>query len=231
MIIFSQPQQVSQNIGLFGGTFNPLHQGHLQVAKDVLQQFQLDKILFIPCAVPPHKNIKPLAKASHRLEMVRLSLVGQSNLTVSDVEIQRKGPSYTCDTLRYFKRNLPAGARLHFLVGLDAFLEIHTWESFSRLFDEAVFIVMNRPGIAATPSIFLKTVLDFAQSRISAAYQLADGKETISHPNKQPIYLASVTPVAMASSQIRQMIQRGESIKPWVTPAVANYIEEKGLYR
>lgn len=225
-----QSRQLPPKIGLFGGTFNPLHKGHLQVAKDVRQQFELDVIHLIPCALPPHKTTGPLAKAAHRLEMINLALADQQGFEVSDIEIQRQGTSYTWDTIQHYKAIIPPATRLYFIVGLDAFIEIHTWKYFSQLFDEVAFIVMGRPGVATEFSAFIKTILEYVQTHICSGYRLGDDNKMLRHTQKQPIYLASVTPVDIASSQIRHMISKGESIEPWVTPPVARYIEKKGLY-
>ena len=218
-------------IGLFGGTFNPMHQGHWQVAQDVLQQFQLDCIHFIPCAVPPHKTAEPITHPSHRLEMVRLAVDDRQGFVVSDVEIQRDGPSYTWDTLQHYQNKFAESAQLFFMVGLDAFLEIHTWKMYQQLFDAVGFIVMSRPGIETPTTSMAETVLDYTQTHISSDYYLGDEKNKLHHATQSTICLAPVTPVPIASSQIRDMVARGESIEPWVTPAVARYIKEKGLYR
>lgn len=224
-------RQTPSKIGLFGGTFNPMHKGHWQVAQDVLHQFQLDSIHFIPCAVPPHKTAAPITPPAHRLEMVRLAVDGQQGFVVSDVEIQRDGPSYTWDTLQHYKNALAKTASLYFMVGLDAFLEIHTWKKHQQLFGAVGFIVMSRPGVQTSTTSLVEMVLDYTQTQISSDYCLGEEKNKLHHPTLSTICLASVTPVAIASSQIRDMVARGESIAPWVTPAVARYIEEKGLYR
>ena len=226
-----QGRQLPSKIGLFGGTFNTMHLGHMQVAQDVLKQFQLDCIHFIPCAMPPHKTAGPITHPVHRLEMVRLAISGQRGFVVSDVEIQRDGPSYTWDTLEHYKSHLAPEAQLFFMVGLDAFLEIHTWKKYLQLFDAVGFIVMSRPGIATTTADMTETVLEYVHTNISPDYQAGDEKNTLHHATKQSICLAAVTPVAIASSQIRKMIAKGESIEPWVTPPVARYIKEKGLFR
>lgn len=224
-------RHTSAKIGLFGGTFNPFHQGHLQVAQDVLQQFLLDTIHFIPCALPPHKATGSLATAAQRLEMVRLAVADRPAFVVSDVEIQRQGPSYTWDTLQYYKSALASDVHLYFMVGLDAFLEIHTWKLYRRLFDEVAFIVMSRPGVTTAEDDIRDTVLGFARELISPDYQRVEGPNMIQHPDKPPIHLASVTPVDIASSQIRHMIRTNEAIAQWVASPVARFIEEKGLYR
>ena len=224
-------KQRHAKVGLFGGTFDPIHSGHQQVAVDILQQFKLDKIHFIPCALQPHKTDGPLASAPNRLDMLKLALHAHPCFEISEVEIRRQGPSYTIDTLSYFAKTQPLGTALHFILGLDAFLEIDAWKSFDKLFDLAIFIVMARPGFGESIGNALRTAVDFARHRISLDYRLDDHGDRLSHPVKNPIYLASVRQINIASSQIRHMIRQGQSIKNWVNPDVANYIEDKGLYR
>ncbi len=218
-------------VGLFGGTFNPIHCGHAQVAKDVLQRYQLASICFIPSALPPHKTGESLATAVERYEMACSALRDEPAFSVSDIEIERSGPSFTIDTLRHFRALQPDEAQLFFIVGLDAFQEIHTWKSFRQLFDLAAFIVMARPhGPMPAPDMKELTV-QFATERISAAYTLSANGDALVHPEKQMIYLAPVRPVDISSSRIREMIRQGQSIRKWVAPTVAAYIEKKGLYR
>lgn len=218
-------------VGLFGGTFNPIHRGHVMVAKEVQQRYRLAAIHFIPSALPPHKTRGILATAADRYRMACMALADEPVFSVSDIEIQRPGTSFTIDTLQHFKTLQPDGLQLFFMVGLDAFLEIHTWKSFRQLFDLAAFIVMARPQ-SPKPDQDMKTLaIQFAKERISDAYALSAGGDALIHPRKQVIYLAPVTPVDISSSRIREMISQGRPIKQWVAPSVADYIEEKGLYR
>jgi nicotinate-nucleotide adenylyltransferase len=220
-----------RRMGLFGGTFNPIHCGHVQVAKDVLHRFKLTAIQFIPSALPPHKTEGFLASAADRYAMACKAIEDEPALKVSDIEIQRSGPSYTIDTLRRFMAVQPHDLNIFFMVGLDAFLEIHTWKAYRQLFDLAAFIVMTRPQ-AVKPDQNMKTlILQFARQRISEAYQLSKEANTLIHPEKQAIYLSPVTPVDISSSRIREMIRTGQSIHRWVVPPVEAYIESKGLYR
>jgi nicotinate-nucleotide adenylyltransferase len=220
-----------RRIGLFGGTFNPIHRGHVQVAKDVLHRYRLNAVQFIPSALPPHKTKGILAPAADRYAMACRALEDEPALKVSDIEIRRSGPSYTIDTLRRFIAVQPHEPHLFFMVGLDAFLEIHTWKSFRQLFELAAFIVMTRPQ-AAKPDQEMKTLtLQFTRERISDAYQPSKEGDRLVHPAKQDIYLAPVTPMDISSSRIREMINRGQSIDQWVAPTVTAYIECKGLYR
>jgi len=218
-------------IGLFGGTFDPIHQGHLQVAEDVLRQYGLERIWIIPCALPPHKTNGVLAAAEDRLTMARIAVADRRTLRVSDIEIQRKGTSYTIDTLRAFSTEFRNGTQLYFLLGVDAFLEMHTWKSYRQLLDFAAFVVMTRPD-STQPSLSLRDViLTYTLRHISDGYAFSEDGSALEHPEKKSIYPASVTPVAIASSRIRDMIRNGQTIRQWIGAGVADYIENKGLYR
>ena len=220
-----------RRIGLFGGTFNPIHSGHVQVARDVLQSYCLTAVEFIPSAVPPHKTEGLLAPAADRYAMACSALMDEPALKVSDIEIRRSGPSYTIDTLRRYMAELPHETDIFFMVGLDAFLEIHTWKSYRQLFELAAFIVMTRPEAAKADQDVKTAALQFARERISDAYALSGEEDRLVHPQMQVIHLASVTPIGISSSRIRDMIHKGRPIDQWVAPSVAAYIESKGLYR
>ena len=221
----------ARRIALFGGTFNPIHRGHLQAALDVLAQFRLDLIYFIPSAVPPHKSRGQLASSRERLEMVNLALAGHARLQGCDVEIQRHGPSYSIDTVRRFKQTAAPDCRLYFMIGLDAFLEIHTWRAFDLLFAETAFIVMSRPGSGQWSPEMRRQVALYVQERIASEYRLDADEKALAHPSLRKVHLTSVTPVDAASSHIRDLLHQGRSIAPWVTPAVAEYIAQRGLYQ
>ena len=115
-------------IGLFGGTFNPVHLAHLRVAEEVREAFNLSRVIFTPAATPPHKTTRTGAR--HRLKMLELAVAGRRGFDVSDIESRRAGPSYSVDTIRQLKRQFDAATRLYFMLGEDAFFEIHTWKSF-----------------------------------------------------------------------------------------------------
>ncbi len=227
----SQKHETPMRMGLFGGTFNPIHRGHELVAREVLKRFTLDRIYFIPCALPPHKMQGPLAPAADRLEMIRRALEETVQLAVSDIEIKRAGPSYTIDTLRSFRAGESAQDRLFFLLGLDAFLEIHTWKAFGQLLDMASLIIMSRPMPGQSQISMRETVKVYARQRLSDEYLPSGDGYVLRHPNKRPLHLARVTPMDIASSHIRAEIKRGGPIDQWVAPAVAQYIDQKGLYR
>jgi nicotinate-nucleotide adenylyltransferase len=214
-------------IGLFGGTFNPIHFGHLRAAQEVLDSFELDKIIFIPSALPPHKQIHHLTNAEDRLEMIRLSVQNCPEFEVSDVELKRPGRSYTVDTIRYFKSAL-SDTKLYFIVGMDAFLEIDAWKFYQDLFSLISFIVMARPG--AGDKIDPHKLEEYLQSRISADYRFSESEMAYIHPEKQPVFGINVSPLDISSSAIRQSICRNKSIRFLVPEAVEHFIKNKGLF-
>ena len=198
---------------------------------DVLEQFKLDRIHFIPCALQPNKANGPLASASDRVTMLQLALRDQPCFETCEFEIQRQGPSYTIDTLIHFAASQPPGTRLHFIIGIDAFLEIDTWKSYSKLFELAAFIVMARPGIGESAGQALRTAADYARQRICSGYQMDSHGNRLLHPVLQSIHLACVSQIDIASTRIRRLIQQRRPIGDWLNKDVVNYIEIKGLYR
>ena len=224
-------QNRSLRIGLFGGTFNPIHRGHLQVALDVRQQLKLDDIYFIPSSLPPHKGTRQLAAARDRLEMVRLAIGDRSGLTPCGLELERKGPSYSIDTVRSIRKRLTDAHQLYFIIGLDAFLEIHTWKAFRQLFEETSLAVMSRPRSGQWTDTTVEEALAYVQRHIASDYRLKREEYSLIHPTKQSIHLLPVTPVDISSSRIRTGIRKGETIDRWVAPPVVRYIQQKGLYQ
>ena len=217
-------------IGVFGGTFDPIHYGHLKTALALVRLRGFSRVIFVPTATPPHK---PGARATgeQRLEMLKLAVRGQPSLDVSDVELHRSGPSYTIDTIEHFKGELDAEGRIYFILGIDAFLEINTWKSFRSLLAQSAVIVMSRPQAGSDADDLASTVAAFAQQRICSDYQWDRSRSALVHPRYQTIHLARIKPVDIASSRIRRMIREGRDIAQWIPPAVAHYIDQKDLYR
>ena len=219
-------------IGLFGGTFNPIHMGHLQAAKDVQRFFALDKIYLIPSALPPHKAPNGVVDAEDRLEMIRLAIPSHPDIQVSDVELKRSGPSYTIDTVVHFKSSLPTENELFLIAGLDAFLEIDTWKSYTELIRLIPLIVMARPGIGNNACILeWKTIEEYLHSTISPDYIFSETRECYLHPEKQPIFRFNGNPRDVSSTEIRTLIKKGASIKDLVPESVEEFIKAKGLYQ
>jgi nicotinate-nucleotide adenylyltransferase len=220
-----------RRIGIFGGTFNPIHLGHVQVVREVKADFDLDKILIIPSALPPHKELDGVADAEDRLEMIRLAFLDDPNFMISDVELKRSGPSYTIDTVRHYKSILSENTDLFLIVGLDAFLEIDTWKSYKDLFLLIPFIVMSRTinGENST-KLEWKSLKNYLQSKISKGYTFSLTQSSFVHDKKQPIFVYNVTPVNISSTSIRRNIREGRSIKQLVPEIIEDFIKTKGLY-
>jgi nicotinate-nucleotide adenylyltransferase len=218
-------------IGLFGGTFNPVHFGHLRAALEVKEGFELDEVYLIPASLPPHKMSAGVADAADRLQMLKLALEGAAGLNLSDVELMRSGPSYTIDTVQHFKRSLPAESRIYLIMGLDAFLELDTWKSYEELLRQIPFIVINRPGAGSdSDGSGWKIMSDYLASRISADYAFSESQRSYRAKSKQPVYAFDVTLLDISSTRIRSLISRGRSIGYLVPQKVADFINSKGLY-
>ena len=222
-------------VGLFGGTFNPIHNGHLQVAKEVKDGFSLDKIIFIPSAIPPHKETEVVANADDRINMLHIALsdnpVYTQSFTISDVELKRSGPSYTIDTVKQYQSKMEDVKRLYLILGVDAFFEINTWKSYPDLFQIIPFIVMSRQkNTTHLDGTNEKMLESFIQTNISSDYQYSSLEKKYSHPDKKPIYFYTVTPIDISATKIRHLIKIGMPVQSMLPPGVDEYIKSKGLY-
>lgn len=215
---------MKRRIGIFGGTFNPIHFGHLRSAEEIAESLDLERVLFIPSSEPPHKRRAEVAEARHRLAMVRLALADNARFRASDVEVRRGGRSYSVDTLRHLQRRHGDGVRFFFFLGLDAFAEIDAWKEFREIFTLADLVVISRPPEIVPPP----------PRRLPAAvrreFRSTTGKRWI-HRSGRPVSFLAVTPLDVSSSRIRHLIGRGQSIRYLVPPAVERYIARHDLYR
>jgi nicotinate-nucleotide adenylyltransferase len=219
------------HIGLFGGTFNPIHRGHLWAASEVIKRFNLDQIFLIPAALPPHKTPGAVANADDRLEMIHLAITDLSGLTVSDVELNRAGPSYTIDTVRHFKNTLADDSRIYLIMGLDAFLEIDTWKSYAELLEQIAFIVMARPNEDCPDAEQGWKILEkYLKSTLSADHEFITARGCYTSESKPPIHIVDIDAMDISSTKIRQKIKTKKTIGDLVPPAVAEFIQLKGLY-
>ena len=191
------------NIGIFGGTFNPPHVGHLIVIEHVRDQLSYDKIIFIPSANPPHKRDLSLAPAAVRFEMTRLATSTNSNYFVSDVEIERSGRSYSIDTLNDLSKIYPK-ARLSLIIGIDNLIEFSSWKSPDEILTKADLIVMSRAG-----------------------YRMEDVKNEFSRFAK----FINVPQIGISGTDIRRRVKLGHSIRYLVPNKVYEYIIQRGLYK
>lgn len=214
-------------LALFGGTFDPVHFGHLRVAQDAASALQLPEVRLIPAQQNVLRD-RPGASAEDRLAMLRLALSSSGdfqNLAVDDCELLRTTPSYTITTLEAFRERFPARP-LIWLIGVDAFLRIQSWHRVNELFDFAHFVVLNRPGFA-TAHVFSPPLASVWQGRATTdAAQLAS--ETHGR-----IYLHTVAPQAISATEIRNKVRDGSSdevLAPLLPAAVLTYIRSHRLY-
>ena len=223
---------MAKKIGIFGGTFNPIHFGHLRAAVEVREGFGLDAVYLIPSASPPHKGHENLAPATARMEMVRRAIGDRDGLRASDIELKRNGPSFTIDTVCAFRKHLPDEAWLYLIMGLDAFLEIETWQSYEDLLHIIPLIVINRPDRQGRlqPSVDHAVATLLEQSALQG-YECTMDTPCFTHCDKQPIFTYNVAALDISATAIRDLIRQHRTIDFLVPETVRDYIDTKGLYR
>lgn len=218
------------HIGIFGGTFNPIHSCHLRIAEQVQSEMKLDQVMFIPTGDPPHKQPTSLAPASHRLAMVQLALEGYSTFTVSDVEVQSPGISYTIDTVTIMKRTYSPDTEWSFILGLDAFLDFPSWKHASELLKLCGFIVCSRPG---TKFCTLASTADLPDLPLSDLEALDAGqihRMDVALPTTKHLTLLSLPPCEASASTIRTDLSQGRSVSRWLPAAIESYIIKHRVY-
>ncbi|MCG8566019.1 MAG: nicotinate-nucleotide adenylyltransferase [Desulfobacterales bacterium] len=211
--------------GLFGGTFNPLHNGHLGIISHVKEEYALDKVFLFPSATPPHKSDLNLAPAIDRLHMVEASIRGMAGIEASDIELRRSGPSFTIDTIREFKSQLAPEDRCFLIMGSDAFFDIPTWKKTREIFMAVPIIVMLR-GEDVDAAVFS----EFIDEHISKGYRWKEEENRFLHARLSPIHICRVPKIAISSTLIRRRIQQGHPISDLVPEAVESLITKKELY-
>jgi nicotinate-nucleotide adenylyltransferase len=218
-------------LGLFGGSFNPIHNGHLGIARQALEKLRLDRILFIPTGDPPHKQDGAMAPAKDRYEMVRLAIAGDPSFAISDIELTRQGKSYSIDTIRELLHRHGATNQLFFLIGLDAFLDFPSWKEPQALLATCRFVVVSRPGQSFQA---LATLPMLGQPDRHALAQLDAGEMAtldLSIPSGLGVICLPLPPCAISASDIRQRVRRGTALVNLLPPPVESYIIHHRLYR
>lgn len=195
-------------VGVLGGTFDPIHYGHLVIAEEARVSLQLSLVIFVPAKNPPHKLAQPHSDAAHRLRMVELAIASNPSFQASDIELSRPGPSYTADTLALLKEQLGPEAELYFIMGMDSLAHILTWHRPARVLALAHLAVARRAGFGADME-----ALESALPGISARTHLLDAPE-----------------IGIASSDLRRRVQEGLPIRYQVPDSVEEYIRRHGLY-
>ena len=209
-----------KRIGMLGGTFDPVHIGHLRGALEVAALLELDELRLTPSARPPHRDT-PSVSAQDRLEMVRSAVQGVSPLTVDDRELLRDKPSYTLDTLESMRAELAADDQLFLLLGWDAFCGLPTWHRWEELLEHCHIVVLQRPDADSESPDAMRNLL--------AARAVSDPK-ALKGPGGHITFVWQ-TPLSVSATQIRQLLASGKSVRFLVPDAVLAYIEAHGLYR
>lgn len=227
----AQPAATPKRLGLFGGSFNPIHNGHIAIARQAHEILALDRTLFIPTGDPPHKRDETLAAAPHRYEMVRLAIAGIPAFELSDIEITRRGKSYSIDTARELQRHYGPATALFFLIGLDAFLDLPNWREPDALLAACSFVVISRPGQSFTALATLPFVRNPSPEKLTALDAGTLNRLDLPLPSGQSIICLALRPSPISASDIRQRIQRGAPVANLLPPTVESYILHKQLYR
>ncbi|SHH20674.1 nicotinate-nucleotide adenylyltransferase [Thermosyntropha lipolytica DSM 11003] len=197
-------------LGIMGGTFDPVHIGHLLAAEWVRSEFNMDKVVFIPAASPPHKDEGDMTPIEHRYRMVELAIQDNPYFEISPVEKERKGKSYTVDTIAYFRERYP-DKDLYFIMGTDSLLSFPTWKKPELLVTLCSFVVVSRPGYV-----------------IPASFWEKEGLLPLLQPK---LYILEMPGMDISSSEIRERIKQGKSVKYLLPREVEEYIYKHSLYR
>ncbi len=210
-------------IGLFGGTLDPIHFGHLRSAEEIREAMGLDEVWFVPAAFPPHKQHENITPFSDRLAMLELATASVEHFKVSPIEMERPGPSYSIDTLRELRKRHGSKIDLFFIIGSDAFLDIETWKDYSHLTDFASLVIMGRRhgDLERTREVI---------SRAFPAYKAQGKKGVYTASARGTIYLNSVTHLAISATDIRRRARIGLSVRFLVPEIVRRYMRENNIY-
>jgi nicotinate-nucleotide adenylyltransferase len=217
-----------KKVGLLGGTFDPVHNGHLAVANHVLDELCLDTIWFIPAALPPHKaghaDGQEISGFSHRFNMLKRAIAGNTSFILSDIEAKRTSPSYSIDTINILIPEIGEQADPFFIIGADAFLEIDTWKQYKELPNLVNFVIISRPTYSPDKvgEVILNNFFDYTYDQTC---------DTWSSPRRNGSFiLQHMEPVPISSTDIRAKVRNNENIKGLVPPAVEDYIGKHNLY-
>jgi len=223
MIMAAEKQ--GERVGLLGGTFNPVHMGHLRGAEEIRELFQLDRVIFIPAKLPPHKVRAGVMPILHRFNMVELAIRGNHHFTCSEMELKRKGKSYTVHTINHFLRHDEKAAHIFFILGVDAFREMKIWKDHEKVFSLCDWIVMDRPGNGR------RGLREIIPVDLKQDFCYESKSRTLVHRSNHRIYFAGITLLDISSSKIRERIKRGESVRYLLPESVEEYIAMNQLYR
>lgn len=211
-------------IGILGGTFNPVHIAHLRIAEEVRERFELERIIFVPAATPPHKPLAGDLPFAIRHRMVGMAIAGNPSFTVSEIEGKRAGKSYSIDTIHAFRAKYPDD-ELFFVIGSDSFRDIGTWWKYADIFALCNIVVVERPD-AVVLSICSSLPLDILHE-----FSYFDAEKRLAHRAGYSVYYVEGIPLNISSTAIRRLVRLERSIRYLVPEEVEHFIKEHGLYK
>lgn len=211
---------MAKRVAVFGGTFDPVHIGHLRSALEVAQALKLDAVRLVPNALPPHRAA-PNVSAQQRLQMVELAIANEPLLTVDARELKRDKPSWTIDTLISLRQELAPHDQLFFVLGWDAFCGLSSWHRWDELLEHCHLLVLQRPDMQLQAPAAVHALID---NKVATDWQ------EITSPAGSVVFLQQ-TPLAVSATQIRALLSEGENIRYLVPDAVLEFIQTQGLYR
>jgi len=213
------------NIALFGGTFDPIHSGHLRAARAAMRRFRIDRVLFVPSGIPPHKPEDELAPYVHRFAMVALAARGEPAFVPSTLEAPKADgqPNYSVETARAARRLLRPGDRLYSILGVDSFLDLPNWKDYDRLIKLADFIVVSRPGFGSR-----ELLASLGNGHVRAG--LSRAGSNLIWPDGAGVHVLAGVRASIASRQIRRAAARRRPLAGLVPPLVEEYIVKESLY-
>lgn len=213
-----------QRLGLFGGTFNPIHYGHLRSAEEVAEALGFWQVWFIPAAFPPHKAPADVTPFEVRLTMTRLAVGRHPRLAVSDLEGRRPGKSYSIETLRHLRKEFGPDRELYFILGLDAILEISSWKDYRELFTLSHFVVLDRPGYDR------EQLGEVLQRQVHPDFRPLSSGEGFEHPSGHRVLFQATTLMDISATRIRKLVRQGSSIRYLLPERVRRFILTQRLY-
>lgn len=199
-----------RKIGILGGTFNPPHYAHLEMARDIYREFDLEQVVLLPCGDPPHKRKEQVANKFHRYNMLCLLIKDIPFLSVSDVEIVRQGFTYTVDTMQILREKYLHKARLYYIIGTDTLLTLESWRDYQKVFSMTSFICVMRPGDSP---LQVKNKIEYFQKQYHLDIQLADSMG-----------------LNISSTMVREKFLRGEDITDYTSREIEEYMENNDVY-
>lgn len=197
--------------GILGGTFDPIHNGHLFIAQTAMEELQLDKVIFIPNRISPHKIVENVTLPYHRVTMTEIGTVDNNSFYVSPIEIHRSGPSYTIDTIRELQMENPQSTSFYFITGADVFMELETWRDYRELIEVVTFVIVTRAGFSSQ--------------------ELDEKTDYFTKSLNGNIIRLRIPNLEISSTDIRSRVKDGKNIKYLVPSGVAEYIQKHSLYK